>query len=171
MQKYTEVFYDNELDCGYAFTDNGIRFLFDMDDADLVRSRGWHLSKRGYIAGKDHRKEKPLHKFIIKADSSFDVDHINREKTDCRKINLRVCTHQENCFNQGKRITNTSGYMGVSFSKRSGKYESYINHNGIKHHLGLFETAEEAARVRDRHAIEYFGSICYLNFPQIGGLA
>lgn len=168
MQKYTEVKYNNQLDCGYAFTESGIRFLFDMKDAELVSSRGWHLSKRGYIAGKENRRERPLHKLMIHVDSSYDIDHINGDKLDCRRSNLRVCSHQHNCFNQRKRTNNTSGYTGVSYAKNIGKYESYIHRDGHKHNLGYYDTAEEAALVRDEAAVRYFGEYCRLNFPKSG---
>ena len=52
-RRTTNVFFDSELKCGYAYASDGTKFLFDMEDAELVRSRGWHLSKRGYIAGKE----------------------------------------------------------------------------------------------------------------------
>ena len=104
-RRTTNVFFDSELKCGYAYASDGTKFLFDMEDAELVRSRGWHLSKRGYIAGKEKSCERPLHKLMIKADKCFDIDHINRIKTDCRRENLRVCMHQENLFNQSMRST------------------------------------------------------------------
>lgn len=166
MQKNTEVFYDEKLDCGYAFADNGTRFIFDLCDSELVQSRGWHLSKRGYIAGKEKRRERPLHKLIISVDSCYDIDHANGDKLDYRRSNLRICSHQQNCFNQKLRQNNTSGYIGVSFAKNVGKYESYIHHNGRKNLLGYYETALEAALVRDRKAIELFGEYGRLNFPE-----
>ena len=165
MQKNTEVFYDEELNCGYAFADNGVRFLFDMCDRQLVQSRGWHLSKRGYIAGKEKRRERPLHKLIITVDSSFDIDHANGNKLDYRRSNLRVCSHQQNCFNQRIRSNNTSGFIGVSYAKNIGKYESYIHHNGCKYSLGYFESAYDAALARDQKARELFGEYGRLNFP------
>lgn len=166
MQKSTEVFYDNELGCGYAYTDDGVRFLFDMCDSDLVRSRGWHLSRRGYIAGKENRRERPLHKLMIDVDSSYDIDHANGNKLDYRRKNLRVCTHQQNCFNQKLKKNNTTGYTGVSYAKNIRKYESYIHYNGHKYSLGYFDTAQEAAAMRDQKSMELFGEFSRLNLPR-----
>ena len=165
MKKQTEVFWDRELECGYDFTSDGTKFLFDMCDAELVKSRGWHLSKRGYVAGKEKRRERPLHKLILLVDSSFDVDHISRNKLDNRRSNLRVCSHHENSLNQKKRQTNSTGYIGVSFLKCAGKFESYVHYDGKKHYLGLFVSAEEAAKARDAAAVKLFGEYCNLNFP------
>ena len=165
MQKTTDVFYDTSLNCYYAFTTDGTRFLFDECDAALVQSRGWHVSKRGYVAGKEHRRESPIHKLMLSADTGFDIDHINRDKMDNRRNNLRVVTHHENCMNQSMRATNTSGFMGVSFVKNIGKYESYIHFHGIKHNLGYYISPQEAAYYRDAAARALFGEYCFLNFP------
>lgn len=50
----------------------------------------------------------------------FDIDHISRDRLDNRKQNLRLCTHQENTFNQKMRVTNSTGLIGVSFMKMPG---------------------------------------------------
>ena len=165
MQKNTEVYYDDVFKCCYAYANDGTKFLFDLEDADLVRSRGWHISRRGYVAGKEERRERPLHKLMILVDAGYDIDHINRNKMDCRRKNLRVCSHHENCFNQKRGSNNTSGYIGVSLAKNIGKYESYIHHNGIKYLLGYFMTPQEAALCRDEAARVLFGVFCNLNFP------
>lgn len=167
MQKHTEIFCDEEHGCCFAFTEDGTRFLFDECDKELVSSRGWHLSKRGYIAGKQNRHERPLHKLMIEVDSGFDIDHINRDKTDCRRVNLRVCSHHENCFNQLRRSNNTSGFIGVSFAKNMGKFESYVHHCGHKYGLGYYSSPIEAALVRDAAAEHFFGEFCNRNFPEL----
>lgn len=170
MQKYTDVFVDHQIGCCYAFTSDGSKFLFDFCDAELIASRGWHMSKRGYVAGKDHRKERPLHKLMIEVDSGFDIDHINRDKTDYRRSNLRVCSHQHNCFNQKRRNTNSSGFNGVSFAKNVGKYESYIHKDGVKYGLGYYVSPVEAAIVRDAAADYFFGEYSNKNFSEEAAL-
>ena len=165
MQKHTEVYYDAYLKCCYAYTNDGTKFLFDLRDADLVRSRGWHISRRGYVAGKEKRRERPLHKLMIIVDSGYDIDHVNRDKMDCRRCSLRVCSHHNNCFNQSIRANNTSGYIGVSYAKNVRKYESYVHRNGTKHLIGYFTTPQEAALFRDEAAKILFGEFCSLNFP------
>lgn len=166
MQKHTEIYIDESEGCCFAFAGNGTKFRFDQCDAELVASRGWHLSKRGYIAGKENRRERPLHKLMIGVDSGFDIDHVNRDKTDCRRENLRVCSHHENCFNQMRRTNNTSGFIGVSYARNIGKYESYVHHCGRKYGLGYYESPAEAALVRDAAAEHFFGEFCNRNFPK-----
>lgn len=75
------------------------------------------------------------------------------------RANLRLCSHQK------KRCTNSSGYTGVSFSKSAKKYEAYIYYNGKKKNLGLYTSAIDVAKVRDKAVIKYFGKYAKLNLP------
>lgn len=73
------------------------------------------------------------------------VDHINGCKTDNRMVNLRVCDTSANCLNQvGPRKNNELGYQGVHQIKKTGRFRAACNLQGVKHHLGVFATAEEA---------------------------
>jgi hypothetical protein len=60
---------------------------------------------------------------------------------------------------------NTSGYRGVSFFKRENKWVSRIYSKGKLLYIGYFDNKEDAARSRDKKALEIFGPKCYLNFP------
>lgn len=59
---------------------------------------------------------------------------------------------------------NTSGYIGVCWHKKAGKWTSYVKDNGRQRYLGLFEGQEEAARIRDAEALKLFGEFAVLNF-------
>lgn len=72
------------------------------------------------------------------------IDHKDGDRANNRFGNLRPATHQQNVLNAKRAANNTSGFKGVSWHKRSGKWDAHINLNGKKHHLGLFETAEDA---------------------------
>jgi len=88
-----------------------------------------------------------IHRKIMNPYSTEFVDHIDWNKLDNRKSNLRICTKTENNINIKKRKNNTSGYTGV---KRSinGKWKSQISYNNNRMHLGTFDTLEEAVEVR-----------------------
>ena len=163
--KVYKVSADNNYMIGY--TANGVAFLFDIGDYEVVKRYRWHLSKRGYITTKIHRRNVPLHQLLIESEKGFDIDHISRNKLDNRRSNFRVCTHQQNSFNQKIRNTNTTGFMGVSLMKRTGMYEAYIHHNRKKHYLGLYSTALEAAKTRDNAAMRLFGEYANLNFKAV----
>ena len=73
------------------------------------------------------------------------IDHINRNKTDNRFVNLRTVTGSENQHNQGINRVNTSGYKGVSYQKCCKKWYASIQFNNVQKNLGRFSTAEEAS--------------------------
>ena len=84
-----------------------------------------------------------------------EIDHINQDPTDNRIENLRDVTHAENNKNRTLQNNSTTGYSGVSFYKRDGKYRAEISINNITKHLGYYDTAEEAAAVRAVANINY----------------
>lgn len=73
-----------------------------------------------------------------------EIDHINLDKGDDRIENLRDATISQNEMNKGIRKDNTSGFKGVAFDSRSGKYIAKINVRGEKYPLGYFREAEHA---------------------------
>lgn len=84
-----------------------------------------------------------------------DIDHIDRDRMNNRIENLRPATKSENCHNQGLQSNNTSGYPGVYFDKRSGKYKSHITVHGQTIYQGMYPTAEEAYRAYQLAKIKY----------------
>lgn len=154
------------------YFNSGKFFLIDQTDFPEVSKYSWQHGKRGYPICHYPRDENgksktvTLHRFLLGEKAiNLDVDHISGDKLDNRRSNLRVCSHQENMFNQNLRSTNTSGYIGVSQMKSTGKYEAYIHPNGKKISLGTYTDIVEAATVRDRAALKHFGKFARLNFP------
>lgn len=95
-----------------------------------------------------------------------DVDHVNLNRYDDRKQNLRLATCPQNCSNQGKRSDNTSGYKGVTWHKVIGKWIAQIASNKKHSHLGTFTDPIEAAKAYDKAAKELHGEFARLNFPE-----
>lgn len=79
---------------------------------------------------------------------ALEVDHINGEPSDNRWSNLRECSHAENHQNRKTPSHNTTGIAGVSWHKLRQKWRSTVTLDGKQHHLGLFDTKEEAQRTR-----------------------
>ena len=90
-------------------------------------------------------------------DTSIQVDHIDGNGLNNQKSNLRICNNSENHMNQRPPRHNTSGFIGVSFDQRSGRYVAYINVNRKRFHGRSFETFEEAKAVRMEMEIKHFG--------------
>jgi hypothetical protein len=163
--------------------------IVDDEDYDKVMSAiskraKWYYHLNKYAVNGDRRKS--IHRVVMDAPKGMDVDHVNGNGLDNRKENLRICTRSQNMMNQKLKSHSVSGYKGVQYepfirqkytskktgittvreSKLSKPYRAYIG-NGKGGHitLGRYATAEEAARVRDKKALELHGEYAYLNFP------
>ena len=134
----------------------GKKALVDDEDFDRVNALSWYFNGR-YAARKDSNGTMLLHRFIMNTPSDMVTDHINGNRLDNRKDNLRICTQSQNRANSRISITNTSGYKGVCYDKRLKKYRAYIRKDGIMHNLGLFVTAKEAHLRYEEEAEKLFG--------------
>lgn len=94
-----------------------------------------------------------LHRYLLNPDRNMTVDHINRNTLDNRRCNLRVCTQFENNQNQK---ANTSGKVGVSYSKTEKRYVAYIRIKGKMKRLGSFVDFQDAVRCRIQAEEKYF---------------
>ena len=109
-----------------------------------------------------------VHRLVAKAflenpDNKPKVDHIDENKSNNNVKNLRWSTVQDNSYNRGKQINNTSGFKGVCFNKHANKYKAQININGKRKHLGYYETPEEASNAYETKAKELHGDFYYKN--------
>lgn len=131
--------------------------LIDVEDISRVSQYKWRLSKGGTERSKcanvltGNGKEtytNSLHRHIMDCPDEMYVDHINGNRLDNRKVNLRICSNQENNFNTVKRSINTSGYKGIWYDKTRDKWCSEIKVNGKKIFIGRYINIENAAFTR-----------------------
>ncbi len=85
-----------------------------------------------------------------------DLDHDDTNKINNSIKNLRPATRSQNCCNQTKRVTNTTGFKGVT--RRGARFRAQINIAGRRTSLGSFDTAEEAAGVYQQAAKKHHGA-------------
>lgn len=94
-----------------------------------------------------------LHRYLLKPSKGLTIDHLNRNPLDNRRCNLRICTQFEN--NQNQRH-NTSGKVGVSYSKQDKRFIAYIRVNRKQIRLGAFKNFEDAVKCRIQAENKYF---------------
>ena len=115
--------------------------VFKGDRAGTAHNRGYwqiQINNRRYLA---HRL---AWLWVYGMFPKGEIDHINRNKLDNRIENLRDVNGQLNLYNTGKKNCNTTGYKGVTFIARLGKWQAQIRTNGRKIYLGTFDTPERA---------------------------
>jgi hypothetical protein len=124
----------------------------DAVDAELADYR-WHRAANGYVARRERGRRRGLgivlmHRQVLglKKGDGFQVDHIDGDKLNNRRSNLRIVTNAQNGQNI-QRAGGSSRYRGVSWHQLRGAWRARVMVNGKERHLGLFETEEEAARV------------------------
>lgn len=133
----------------------------DNEDFYRVNEVCWTFMKRGYCMNFYLGK---MHRFIMDCPEDMIVDHINRDKLDNRKGNLRICTNKDNAKNRNIKNGYTSKYKGVYWNKKSKKWRASITSDEKRFHLGMFENEEEAARCYDLKAKELHKEFANTNF-------
>jgi hypothetical protein len=138
-----------------------------VDDADYeyLSQFSWSYDNQGYAITALYRPKRMIrmHRMLMNPPRELQVDHINRNKLDNRKNNLRICSRAENRRNTPKNKNNTSGYKGVFYHGQMDKWRAQINYKGKSIYLGLFDSKHEAAKAYNKKAKELHGEFAYLN--------
>lgn len=135
--------------------------LLDAEDYEKYKLHMVFKFARGYVQIRHEGKMVYLHQ-LLTGFKFWKVDHKNGIPWDCRKDNLRGATTEDNSYNQGKQITNTSGYKGVSWCSRDKKWKAQITFNKVVKNLGRYDTPEKAHAAYIRAAKRFHGE--FANF-------
>lgn len=137
----------------------------------MVSRYKWHLSSGGYARRVGaNRQAVYLHREINKTPDGMHTDHVNGNKLDNTRANLRTATPSQNQQNRSKLKEKCSVFKGVSFKpsrskkpNRPGCWEASIKLNGKKNSLGHFVTELDAAFAYNLKATEAWGEYAKLN--------
>lgn len=144
---------------------DGGTVLIDDADFDRLGGRSIYIGTNGYAYfSMNATGPQTIHSFVIGATTAGShIDHINGDKLDNRRVNLRVVTPQINQVNR-KQLSksNRSGVRGVGLTSASRKnpWRAQIMVNRKAIHLGLFPTLDEALAARRDVELRYFGEEC-----------
>lgn len=130
--------------------------LIDIDIVPLVKDLKWYLSDTGYCASRGKKGSYYLHRLVVSG--ADQVDHINGDRLDNRKSNLRPCNQSQNNANTSARKQSKTGAKGVFPLNGGPKFAAQITHNGKTHCLGVFMTIADAKSAYDSKSVELFGA-------------
>lgn len=152
--------------------------IVDAEDYEEVSRYKWCAAKRPptvtpyavrTLRNAGHKTNVALHRVLLDiTDPRIQVDHINGNGLDNRRINLRLATASENQWNRRRRAVNASGFKGVTLERRWGRWRARIRVHKRERSLGHYDTPEAAARAYDEAARRLHGEYAALNFPQEG---
>lgn len=137
-----------------AYANNtGAEFYVDLEDWPRVSQHGWYQGEKGYLYSRVYGKLTRLHRMIMLAEDSLQVDHKDRNPANNRRSNLRLATNAQNQMNQSERANNTSGKRGVTWREDRQKWVVRVSTK----HIGMYSDFDEAVAARDKAAKEIYG--------------
>jgi hypothetical protein len=146
----------------------GQHALVDQEDFDYLNQWKWRFSGKYAVRSGPRsnykRKFISMHRLLMGEPLGLEVDHVNGDKLDNRRSNLRLCSRQQNARNQKKTSINKSGYRGVFWHSKAKKWCVQISVNKKNKHVGLFENLKDAARAYDSAARVFHGVFAKTNF-------
>lgn len=154
QSRESKVTIDNWKSIYFSLT-NWWYCLIDKEDYELIEDYSWYKSVRWYVESRINWKLVKIHRFITNVEDWTLIDHINREKLDNRKINLRKATHKQNLHNAKQK---TGKYKWV-YQDKKWKYIARIKSK----HLWSFVNENEAAMAYNEAAKKEFGEFAFLN--------
>ena len=145
-----------------AATNTGREIIIDPDDLELIQTYLWMEHKHGYAVS----TTKPvvlMHRLIMSDCAHPYIDHINQNRLDNRKRNLRGCTNSQNQMNRQAVRNTSSKYKGVSLRADSNRWRAEIYKDNKRYKLGSYATEQEAALAYNKKAAELHGDFARLN--------
>jgi len=129
---------------------------------NIKKSTTWYAVRQVTVAaGKQTTVQ--MHRVITGVPPGAEIDHHDTNGLNNQRFNLRPATHSQNQHNQRKRLGCSSKFKGVSWDKNARKWKAYITIDGRIHHIGLFESEDDAAAAYDAAALEHFGEFALTN--------
>ena len=152
-------FYGDKI--GVLANNTGNEFIFNVDIYPKLQGVAWHEDNMGYLKRNYQRNKVKhydyAHHLVVgkPLKRKIHVDHIDRNKRNNLKENLRIVPAYLNAANSKKADNNTSGYKGVTFHKGTKKWCARCVVQGKAFELGYFDTSRDAAVAYDM-AVKFF---------------
>lgn len=167
VKRCPAVFVADNVVVGKALlSDHKTITLFDSVMAPFVSTSQWTADPDKYATGTKGR----MHRCIMSRAGyelrGLEVDHINGERSDNRLCNLRLATKSQNRKNRRANANTATGVKGVTVEGKKFRASIYCDKKEL--HLGMYDTLEEAAKIRRAKELELFGEFAR-NQDKFGG--
>lgn len=137
------------------------RPLFSQEDADLA-AMAWNPHPKGYAMRWINGRKAYAHRVVIERMVKRELrkgeltDHINRDKNDNRRYNLRVGNKSLNVLNSERKVkVAVSGHPGIYLDRRRGKWSARVQRHNKTRYLGYFVTLDAAQLARRQFIADY----------------
>lgn len=138
-------------------------FVSDCDHQMLTK-HNWQGMKDGNVYTRINGKITLIHRMIMNAPKNLEVDHIDGNRLNNQRENLRLCNSSQNKCNRGARKDNKSGFKGVSWHSQRNKWTARIKTPYGKYiSLGLYDDKIDAAKAYNQAAREHHGVFAFIN--------
>lgn len=150
---------------GMARSDGKRRLDVMVDDQDYewLNQYYWQANKQLCVNTKINGVRVLIHRLILNPDKNIEIDHIDGNRLNNQRSNLRLATSSQNKCNRGPRKDCVSGYKGVSWHKQNKKWTARIMGDGKYRYLGLFLNIQDAVNAYNQAAIKYQKEFAFIN--------
>jgi hypothetical protein len=142
------TFNDYEVKDGVAYI-NIDPYIVKVDESDLplINMERWHVNKHnGYVYG--NKTKRTMHRVLLHPSQNNVVDHINKDRCDNRRSNLREVDYSINGINSNLK-PGKSGEYYITYQKKANYYSVYVD----KKYRGGSKDINEAIAIRDKALI------------------
>ncbi len=129
--------------------------VFDVADRPLIEQRTWRVTHQGYVISSRNER---MHRLLLglSKNDGLTGDHVNGDRRDNRRSNLRATSNQRNVAHQA--VVNhrgTSRFRNVHRERSTGRWNVEVLVSRKKHWLGSYDTEEEAAQVAAEFRVKH----------------